>query len=218
MGTITISDLHGYLIDERNSGALTEIPVTLYEEVHAEAAGIIRSVKKMEDPFSEGVQNLLKERESLREYIRAIYSERMHKILFLALASANGEEISREDLRAMVPEERALFHAVAGSAQSCRKSLLDGKPDETHAFGFAVPDIPCEDAADIDAHAEDADSVPESAPVSYRVIAAREKIENFQDYSGRIHSLAPGDIVSLPAAMADILCNRNIALNIRLRK
>lgn len=237
MGRITISDLHGYLLDERNSGALTQIPVTLYEEVHAEVLEVTNAAKMADDPFGEGVQSLLKERESLREYIKAIYSERTHKIFSLALAKANGEEINREDVRAMVPGERALFNAVAESAHACRKALLDGKPTDidTGAFSFVPAEIPVQpltsvpissashDIADeIDARAdevfskENADA--ETAPESYRVVMIRDEIDEFQDYSGRVYSLSPGDVVSLPAPMADILCNRNIALNIRLRK
>ena len=60
---ISISELHGYLIDERNSGSLTEIPATLYEEVHAELNALTSEARSMGDPFGEGVQILLKERE-----------------------------------------------------------------------------------------------------------------------------------------------------------
>ena len=55
---ISISELHGYLIDERNSGALTEIPATLYEEVHAERKALTSEARSMGDPFGEGVQIL----------------------------------------------------------------------------------------------------------------------------------------------------------------
>ncbi|HJJ89219.1 MAG TPA: hypothetical protein O0W81_03835, partial [Methanocorpusculum sp.] len=73
---ISISELHGYLIDERNSGSLSEIPATLYEVVHAELLDLINEARSMADPFDESVQILLKERESLREYIRDLYFER----------------------------------------------------------------------------------------------------------------------------------------------
>ncbi|HJK74632.1 MAG TPA: DNA replication complex GINS family protein, partial [Methanocorpusculum sp.] len=124
---ISISELHGYLIDERNSGSLTEIPATLYEEVHAELNALTSEARSMGDPFGEGVQILLKERESLREYIRDLYAERTRKIFSLALAKATGEEINREELRCMVPGERSLYEVVADSATACRKALLDGK-------------------------------------------------------------------------------------------
>ena len=237
MGRITISELHGYLIDERNSGALTEIPSTLYEEVHAELASLRMEALKMEDPFGEGVQSLLKERDSLREYIRDLYAERTRKIFSLSLAKATGEEINREELRAMVPGERALYEVVSDSALSCRKALLDGKAtlNAATAYSYVPPDLtssapvlgvagPDTDVvADIsDARADEVfpegNADAETAPESYRVIMVRDKVEEFQDYSGRIYTLSPGDIVSLPQPMAEILCNRNIALNIRLRK
>ncbi|MDR0439123.1 MAG: DNA replication complex GINS family protein, partial [Methanocalculaceae archaeon] len=113
--SISISKLHGYLIDERNSGPLTEIPAALYEEVQTELSALIYEARSMDDPFGERVQILLKERESLREYIRDIYAERTRKIFSLALAKATGEEINREELRSMVPRERSLFEIVADS-------------------------------------------------------------------------------------------------------
>ncbi|HJK04352.1 MAG TPA: DNA replication complex GINS family protein [Methanocorpusculum sp.] len=229
---ISISELHGYLIDERNSGSLTEIPATLYEEVHAELNAFTSEARSMGDPFGEGVQILLKERESLREYIRDLYAERTRKIFSLALAKATGEEINREELRCMVPGERSLYEVVADSATACRKALLDGKQilDTTTAFhfspgeaGIVADEQNSADAASFaDAHADEVfqngNADAETAPESYRVIMVQEKVEEFQDYSGRCYALSPGDIVSLPQPMAEILCNRNIALNIRLRK
>jgi DNA replication factor GINS len=229
---ISISKLHGYLIDERNSGSLTEIPVALYEEVHAELSALTNEAHSMGDPFGERVQTLLKERESLREYIRDIYAERTRKIFSLALAKATGEEINREELRSMVPGERSLYEIVSESATSCRKVLLDGKQvlDATTTFHFppenSKPTTNESFSASVtpfgDVHAtevflnrnDDAKTIPES----YRVIMIQEKIEEFQDYSGRCYVLSPGDVVSLPRPMAEILCNRSIALNIRFRK
>ena len=40
MSRISISDLHGYLIDERSMGSLSEIPATLYEEIQADMAAL----------------------------------------------------------------------------------------------------------------------------------------------------------------------------------
>lgn len=230
MAEITASNLHGWLIDERNSGSLGEIPATLYEEVYARVSAIQVQVRKHEDPFSEGVQSLMKERESLREYIRDIYAERMKKIMFLALASANGEEINREELRMMVAGERRLYEVILDSAGACRKTLLDGKPIlETTAYDF-VPQVLPENASPLtepvddsarDAEEEADEGTPacaEQAPDAYCTIAVRESIQEFQDFSGRSYSLSPGDIVSIPAQMADILCRDNKALSIRIRK
>ncbi|HJJ42703.1 MAG TPA: DNA replication complex GINS family protein, partial [Methanocorpusculum sp.] len=105
MGRISTSDLHGYLIDDRNLGSLAEIPATLYEEIHGDIMALSKQASAHDDPFGEGVQSLLKERESLREYIRDLYAIRTRKILALALARANGEEINRDEIRMMVPGE-----------------------------------------------------------------------------------------------------------------
>ncbi|MEA5086459.1 MAG: hypothetical protein VB007_04455 [Methanocorpusculum sp.] len=230
MGRITTSDLHGYLIDERNLGSLAEIPATLYEEVHADILALYKQAASHDDPFGEGAQSVLKERESLREYIRDLYGVRTRKILALALARANGEEINREEIRMMVPGERMLFDVVYESAASCRKTLLDGKPTlETTAYHFVpaevsaeqapVPLTPVNESPDKQCADEvNVTSADAPAPESYRVIAVYENLPEFQDYSGRIYALSPGDVVSLPPQMADVLCKDNKALSIRLRK
>jgi DNA replication factor GINS len=230
MGRITTSDLHGYLIDERNLGSLAEIPATLYEEVHADILALYKQAASHDDPFGEGAQSVLKERESLREYIRDLYGVRTRKILALALARANGEEINREEIRMMVPGERMLFDVVYESASSCRKTLLDGKPTlETTAYHFVPAEVSAEQAPVLlqpvnetpDEQCADEVNVTSAdapAPESYRVIAVYENLPEFQDYSGRIYALSPGDVVSLPPQMADVLCKDNKALSIRLRK
>ncbi|HJJ29206.1 MAG TPA: hypothetical protein O0X70_07445 [Methanocorpusculum sp.] len=239
MAEITASNLHGWLIDEQNAGSLGEIPATLYEEVYARASAIADAVRKLEDPFCEGAQSYMKERESLREYIRDIYAERMKKIMFLALASANGEEINREEVRKMVPGERRLYDVIVESAGACRKTLLDGKPTlETTAYDF-VPQVRSDTASPLtepededlaractdacaDIEVADGDGTPgsgaEQAPEEYCVVAVHDTIQEFQDFSGRLYSLSPGDIVSMPAQTASILCKNNKALSISIRK
>ncbi|HJJ46848.1 MAG TPA: hypothetical protein O0X32_01120 [Methanocorpusculum sp.] len=233
MGEITTSDLHGYLLNERSSGSLIEIPQDFYEAVRKNIDDLRKKATSTDDPFGEDVQNLIKERESLREYLRDIYYERTKKIIGLAQAKANGDEIDRNDLRMMVPDERSLFQVVFESCKSCRKALLDGNPTlEITAYGYGAPEVletedatPAtfenapvrESAPDYDTQSVSADSTEQDSEPSC-VIAVRSEIQPFQDANGRVYTLSPGDIVSLPQSMADILCNTNKALSIRIRK
>lgn len=233
MGRISISDLHGYLIDERATGSLTEIPATIYEEIQADMASLRAQAAASEDPFAEGAQALIKERESMREYLRDIYSVRTQKILNLALARTNGEEIDRTELQMMVPGERALYEVVVESCTSCRKTLLDGKPTlEITAYSYVSPTVQTQaeaspaslanplDEEDLneDVVEPQTENVAGLAPELYSILAVHSTIPEFQDYNGRIYSLSPGDVVSLPTTMADILCKDNKALSIRIRK
>ena len=234
MARLTISDLHGYLLDERSTWSLCEIPATLYEETAAEIERLRVQVTSIKDPFSEGVQSLIKERESLREFLRGIYMARTKKIIDMASAASNGEEIDRNSLRMMVAGERALYNVVLESCTSCRKALLEGKQIiEVTAYNYAAPEVPAAAEASPAAPANPADeeefeefseipteseaSRAENAPDPYRVVAVRSKLSEFQDLNGRIYSLSPGDVVSLPSSMADILCKDNKALSIRIR-
>ena len=231
MGKLTASDLHGYILDERSLGALGEIPPTLYEEIAAETERLYQTASASQDLFSEGVQSLIKERESLREMLRLLYSLRTKKIVDLAYAASNGEEIDRTQLRLMVGGERMLYDVVLESCISCRKALLDRTQTiEVTAYNYAAPDLvsapTAPPAADPDPEIPAAvmPPLPEPdacraapAPDSYRVVAIQSPISEFQDLSGRIYSLSPGDVVSLPKTMADILCKDNKALSIRIR-
>ncbi|CAJ0596547.1 unnamed protein product [Cylicocyclus nassatus] len=231
MTKLTISDLHGYILDERSIGSLGEIPGTLYEQVALEIARIGQEVSTSKEFFSEGFSSLYKERESLRELLRELYALRTKKIVNIAYAAANGEEVDRNQLRMMVRGERALYDVVYDSCCACRNILLEGKQIlEVTAYNYAAPESPViEDASpDIEEIPAEMDNlteiVPESdacraetAPESNRVVAIRSAISEFQDLSGRIYSLSPGDVVSLPQQMADILCKDNKALSIRIR-
>ncbi|MBQ0107102.1 MAG: hypothetical protein KBS37_04245, partial [Methanocorpusculum sp.] len=200
----------------------------------AEIENLRVQVTSIKDPFSEGVQSLIKERESLREFLRGIYTARTKKIIDMASAASNGEEIDRNSLRMMVAGERALYNVVLESCTSCRKALLEGKQIiEVTAYNYAAPEVPAAAEASPAAPANPADeeefeefseipteseaSRAENAPDPYRVVAVRSKLSEFQDLNGRIYSLSPGDVVSLPSSMADILCKDNKALSIRIR-
>jgi len=120
MKPLTISDLHGYLIDERSSGSLTEIPATLYTSAVSMLNELKERLASLNDPLGEGGVSISKERESLREYLRDLYTERTRKIIELAQAKANGEEIDQYELRLM----------VGGNEPSIMWSLNPVKPAE----------------------------------------------------------------------------------------
>jgi len=233
MKPLTISDLHGYLIDERSSGSLTEIPATLYSSAVSMMNELKERLASLNDPLGEGGVSIAKERESLREYLRDLYTERTKKIIELAQAKANGEDIDQYELRLMVAGERTLYQVVLESCEACRKNLLEGTQTiEITAYGYESPEVmemataspAISENAPVNelAHIENADSITtdsaEQAPELHRMIAIQSKIEPFEDANGRIYTLSPGDIVSLPKLMADVLCNTNQATSLRSRK
>lgn len=50
------------------------------------------------------------------------------------------------------------------------------------------------------------------------LVLIREEVPAFMGLDGRTYALESEDIVTLPRENADVLCKRNIALNIRLIK
>ena len=55
-------------------------------------------------------------------------------------------------------------------------------------------------------------------PHPYALVHIRADMESFMGVDGRVYALKRGDIVTLPENNADVLCERDIALNIRLNK
>jgi len=57
-----------------------------------------------------------------------------------------------------------------------------------------------------------------SATSLYALVHIRADMESFMGVDGRVYALKRGDIVTLPENNADVLCERDIALNIMLNK
>lgn len=200
---ISFDRLRSILFDERASGTLTDIPPELYQKVHEEIEVMYRALYDSGDPLSEETQDMIRQIESIKSFLQEIFAIRTGRIIELATAKANGDVIDREMMRLMTSEERLLFDSVSEAVSHARSTMIE------HHVRRKSPII----EKMIEEEVRETITSEEVTPV--RIITP---VEQFMGYDGRTYSLLPGDIVVLPRPNADVLCNRNIALNTRIRK
>ncbi len=204
--TISFDQVRSILFEERASGTLTEIPPELYRRVHQEIERMYRDLFDSGDTLSERSQDMIRQIESFKSYIQEIFVIRTNRIIELAKAKGNGDSIDREVRRMMVSEERVLFDTVSKAVSNARERLID------HRFPQEVLDVsdPIEE--------ENLEITPDETLYNQNIVRLISPVEPFMGYDGRTYVLENEDVVSLPAPNANVLCDRNIALNIRIRK
>ncbi len=201
-----LDDLRIIILSERESGRLSEVPPTLYEEIRSHLASLQEQVYGCSDPLSDQAQTLIEEVKAVREIVRDIFRIRSRKILSLALVQVEAETADRDELKKMLPAEREMFDGIIRELEKGKAALSGqvprGVPAEAPAAageGPAVSGIP-EPALP-----------PEEATVLVRILT---DMEPFMGVDGRVYRLKAEDVVTLPEKNAGVLIDRNIALNI----
>jgi DNA replication factor GINS len=203
---VHLDELRSILLSERETGRLIQVPHDLYESTREETESLSKEVYESEDPFSDRARILIERVSSIRETLQDIFRIRSAKILALAQSQEKGQFIDRDELKKMLPEEREMFDQMVLAIEQCRCLLVDGtvhRPPSKE--GEVEREEPCA------AILEDLSStVPEF--VLGRVL---QDMEPFMGVDGRIYQLQKEDIVTLPERNADVLCERNIVLNLQ---
>lgn len=224
-----LDDLRSILLSERETGRLTAIAPDTYEKGHAELAAITKKVYAIDDPFSDDARSLIDETLAIRETLQDIFAIRSRKILALTVMHAEGNYYDREEVKRMIPPEKAMFEQITAGIEQCQEVLLHNTPHVTHApLPLFTEDEPPGEAP-VDPYDEDlggdlpgpvaATPVPKS-PIVHPCTLVRvlQDMESFMGVDGRIYTLSKGDIVTLPERNAAVLHERNIVLNINLCK
>jgi DNA replication factor GINS len=210
-----LEKLRQIILDTKNSGKLTEIPPQLYEDSQRYLQKLKKDYYAIGDPLDNHAGGILiEEISSVRDSIAEIFNIRTAKIMGIAIRQMEGQYSTREDTRKMLPAEREMFEQVVSAMERCRQELIspEGHTPSEHLL------------LERDAQEECA---PECTPASgagpsVRPVAALARIlmdmDSFMGVDGRVYHLMKGDIVTMPEKNAEVLCERNIALNIRLNK
>jgi DNA replication factor GINS len=223
-----LDDLRSILLSERETGRLTSVSPDLFEKGHAELAAITKKVYAIDNPFSDEARALIDETLAIKETLQDLFAIRSRKILALTMMHAEGNYYDREEVKRMIPPEKAMFDQITAGIEQCQEVLLHNAPHVTHA---PLPLFTETEAAMDEADpAEDGEPVPEDLP---RIPAPAPKgaivhpctlvrvlsdMESFMGVDGRIYTLSKGDIVTLPERNAAVLSERNIVLNINVCK
>jgi len=201
-----LDDLRIIILSERESGRLSEVPPTLYENIRGQLAFLQERVYRCSDPLSDEAQTLIEEVKAVREMVRDIFRIRSRKILSLALVQVEAEATDREELKKMLPEEREMFDGIVRELGK-GKAALSGEIPREGAPGMAPSTGEGPAAAGIPGP----NRPPEEAMVLVRIVS---DMEPFMGVDGRVYQLKAEDLVTLPAKNAGVLIDRNIAVDV----
>jgi DNA replication factor GINS len=198
-----LDNLRNLILNERESARLSEIAPDTYEAARKYLAELQLQVYASEDPLSEDTRSLIEEIHSLRETIRELFQIRSRKIL--ALAGARMEiPVDREETRKMIPPEREMYRIILAALEDCRSTTTEGKPGPAGTTDR-------EDSVEESTGKESSLGV-ENGQIVVRMLA---DVDAFLGVDGRIYTLKKEDVVTLPRINAEVLCDHNIALNIK---
>jgi DNA replication factor GINS len=201
-----LDDLRIIVLNERETGRLSEMPPDLYDVVRDHLKGLQEQVYACRDPLSDQAQTLMEEVAAMRETIRDIFRIRSRKVLSLAALQAESHIADRDEIRKMLPAEREMYDGIARVIDTARQGMVAEAPPRTETETAAPAGTGAPAAAD-----------PGCGPVEplpVRLVRILQEIDPFVGIDGRVYALRKEDVVTLPARNADVLVERNIALNI----
>ncbi len=200
-----LDELRSILLSERETARLLALPRDLYYSAEKNLGSLLEEVYANEDPFSDKARILIERVSSIRETLHDLFMLRCEKIITLARTQEEGQYVDRDELKRMLPEEREMFDTVALAISHSRCRLIP-----VPAAGAGVSRV---DAALEAERCADALEAP-PAGADYVLSRVLTDMEPFMGVDGRIYQLHREDLVTLPLRNAEVLCERNIVLNI----
>ncbi|GAB7015719.1 hypothetical protein [Methanogenium cariaci] len=227
-----LEDLRIVVLDERESGKLTSISADIFEKGQLRLRELYSEAQSVDNFLTDRGSDLMREIDSLKVTLNDISRERFKKILKMAIGQMDTHYVDPLDLRKMIPEEREMYDEIQAAITACRHALIDGaSPKRTPVVRTVLP--PAEEEVEIEVEEEvpapcptlqpDEEILPEEPELpetagGYDLVHILDDIEPFMGTDGRIYSLIKDDLVSLPLGNAQVLYERNIALNIKVSK
>lgn len=223
MATDILEKLRQTLLDMQHSGKLLDIEPDLYENARAYIEKLKADYYGLENPLESRAGSLLiEEIGSIADTVQEIFSIRTRQILELAFQQNEGQYVDKEEARKMLPAERAMYGQVIDAIEGCREALVHGEdyPFQSSSTGGAAAVDAIDEPAEMPPAEPEEPAAAAPRPISspYALVHIRSDMESFMGVDGKVYSLKQGDIVTLPENNADVLCEHDIALNIRLNK
>jgi DNA replication factor GINS len=123
--TVHLEELRGFLLSERDSGTIVQIPHDLYQTTATLIRTLQQEVIIMDDPFSDEARLLIEKVASIRVTAEELFQIRSEKIIDLAQSQAEGSYIEREVLKTLIPAELEMFNRTVETIRACRSSLIE---------------------------------------------------------------------------------------------
>ena len=223
MAADPLERLRQTLLEMHHSGRLSDIEPALYEGARAYVEKLKADYYGLKNPLESRAGSLIiEEIGSVTETVQEIFSIRTRQILGLAFQQMEGQYFDKEEARKMLPAEREMYGRIIDAIEGCRETLVHGG-EYTFSSGGAAAALRDNDEVDDEApeaSGSERPGAPASRPIQspYAILHIRSDMESFMGVDGRTYVLKQGDIVTLPENNADVLCEHDIALNIRLNK
>jgi DNA replication factor GINS len=185
-------DLANTLREERKTAELQPLDKNFYQQVGSYLAELEREFSKIEDPFSVEAQILQDTLKSERNCLSKLIDQRMRKIVRKAVR--NARSASQEETSAgMTSEEEQIYTQML-------KSVLQGR--ETILAHLAHTERPLMGKKNIGQE--------------YEIVRLLDSVPMFVGVDGRNYLLSRDDVVALPAVHARNLCNKNLAVRVKI--
>lgn len=204
-----LDELRILLLSERETGRLVQVQKDLYSVAGNGLEALYATLYACEDPFSDEARVLIEKISAIKETLSDLFRIRAEKILSLARTQEDGQHIDREELKKMLPEEKEMFDQVVLSLEQARCRLVEGSlPRAVPHPGSQGEGEPCAAVA------------AQASPEQPRFVVSRvlQDMEPFMGVDGHIYQLRREDLVTIPERNAEVLCERNIVLNINAGK
>ncbi len=212
-----LDDLRKVLLSERETARLTLIPQDLFTKTHAAVSSLLEKVYAIDDPFSDEARARIEETLSIRETAHDLFVIRTKKILSLADSQAQGNYIERDEIKKMIPPEHEMFDRITSAIGTCQGALL---AEIRQSLPLGHEAAPANAPEQVFFQGAGPAAAPAPAPLSppYALVRVLADMDAFMGVDGRIYQLEKGDIATLPERNAEVLVERNIALNMNLSK
>jgi len=219
MATDLLEKLRQMLLDMHHTGRLSYIEPGLYDDARAYVEKLKGDYYGLKNPLESRAGSLLiEEIGSVTDTVQEIFSVRTRQILDLAFQQMEGQYFDKEEARKMLPAERAMYGQIIDAIEGCREALVHGEAYPFGSAGAAAVDLVEPVDGIPEASGVPAAAVPRPVQSPYALVHILSDMESFMGVDGRTYALERGDIVTLPENNADVLCEHDIALNIRLNK
>lgn len=203
-----LDELRIIALDERESGKLSRISPDVMEQAKGRLRTLYAQAQSIDNFLTERTGELLSEIDSFEGTLEAIVDERFKKILKLSFADIGERVADKEELKKLLPEEREMFEKIRTAIRVCRAELI--------TTGRRCEEAPVPVLSGSDEGSETATGVDASGEGEYTLIRVLGDIESFMGVDGQVYTLRREDVVTIPQQNANVLFERNIALNINV--
>jgi len=107
-----LEDLRIIVLDERESGKLSEIPPDIFEKAGGDLSQLCVQAQSIDNFLTNRASELLNEIDSIKETLQDIVFERFKKILKLAMNQTGAGNPDKAELKKMLPAEKEMFDQI----------------------------------------------------------------------------------------------------------